>query len=600
MAIKDDKKDLKLGMTVAEMVGNSDDNFTTLFDNQDDLQTQINGKEPKIATKGTAFNKNFSTANPQMDGAASPGTADNVARGDHRHPTDTTRLAASPDGTNTLLDENNKIRTIYLSDEILGQLAYQGVWDASKNTGYPATTKKKGDYYVCSAGGKYNPDGTAIATDAEAYAVGDWAVYNGTSWDKVDNTDAVTMVNGQIGSVRTYKDAWAPDTTYYRGDMVLYQNILYVYIDATPAANKAITSGSWQPTGKLYQAATTTEQGLMSAADKTNLDANTAARHTHSNKALLDTYNQTNANIKDAVDKKHTHSNKAILDATTASYTEAEKTKLSKIDDSLLDKTFDEFGKVKDVTLNGTSVLDTADGIAKLNLAYSVELVGTTNLTVTAAQYAALKKDPTSYIILHTNANKTETLVLHRVDKIADANLYYAQIPYKSDSDGVYEFRTIAINSGTLKCSYGLHSLQDNAYKLDAMLVERDGKYYPSVKAVADFVANYVTDKVKVTDVQKPDGTSLVSGGIAKIPSLTERRGSTYYATASDAWTTGTINGKTYYGVPVDSRGFVAMANADGESIVCQLKYDFTAKTMKAYIAEKQDVMIIYEETVYA
>lgn len=32
-----------------------------------------------------------------------------------------------------------------------------------------------------------------------------------------------------------------------------------------------------------------------------------SASHTHDNKALLDTYDQTNANIKDAVDKKHSH-----------------------------------------------------------------------------------------------------------------------------------------------------------------------------------------------------------------------------------------------------------------------------------------------------
>lgn len=44
------------------------------------------------------------------------------------------------------------------------------------------------------------------------------------------------------------------------------------------------------------------------------LEANT---HTHNNKALLDTYDQTNANIKNAVDKAHEHSNKATLDKVT-------------------------------------------------------------------------------------------------------------------------------------------------------------------------------------------------------------------------------------------------------------------------------------------
>ena len=39
--------------------------------------------------------------------------------------------------------------------------------------------------------------------------------------------------------------------------------------------------------------------------------------HTHTNKALLDTYTQTEANLADAVTKKHDHSNKTVLDAIT-------------------------------------------------------------------------------------------------------------------------------------------------------------------------------------------------------------------------------------------------------------------------------------------
>lgn len=53
-----------------------------------DIQTQINGKENAF-TKNTAFNKNFSTTNPLVNGTASAGTSNTVARGDHVHPTDT-------------------------------------------------------------------------------------------------------------------------------------------------------------------------------------------------------------------------------------------------------------------------------------------------------------------------------------------------------------------------------------------------------------------------------------------------------------------------------------------------------------------------------
>lgn len=378
MAIKDNKRDVYLGQTVEEQVKNIDDNFTELYDNEDDLQTQINGKEPKISTKNTAFNKNYSTSAPKANGTASAGSADNIARGDHVHPTDTTRLAVLPDGTNALL-EDGKINTYYLPDTILGQLSYQGTFDATTTTSSAVT---KGDYYICSKAGSKNPDGTAFSA---GYAVGDWAVYNGVSWDKIDNTDAVTMVNGQIGSVKTYKGSYSSAATYYQGDIVLSNSCLYLFINGTPTAGKAVTDADyWQIFGKAYSNATTTADGLMSKEDKakvhdhsnkalldtyTQTEANLAdavsKKHSHSNKTLLDTYDQTNTNIKDAVTKKHSHSNKTVLDATTASYTTAEKTKLGKIDDSLLDVTADDIGKVKDVKVNGTSVLG-SDGVANV------------------------------------------------------------------------------------------------------------------------------------------------------------------------------------------------------------------------------------------
>ena len=51
---------------------------------------------------------------------------------------------------------------------------------------------------------------------------------------------------------------------------------------------------------------------------KTKVNAAAQGNHTHGNKALLDTYTQTEANLKDAVSKKHSHSNKAVLDGITA------------------------------------------------------------------------------------------------------------------------------------------------------------------------------------------------------------------------------------------------------------------------------------------
>ena len=93
----------------------------------------------------------------------------------------------------------------------VGALSYQGTWNASANTPTLASgVGTKGYYYVVSVAGSTNLDGI---TD---WQIGDWAVFNGTAWQKVDNTDAVTSVNGQTGTVVLgASDVGAtPNTTY--------------------------------------------------------------------------------------------------------------------------------------------------------------------------------------------------------------------------------------------------------------------------------------------------------------------------------------------------------------------------------------------------
>lgn len=78
----------------------------------------------------------------------------------------------------------------------LGAVNYKGTWDASANSPTLVSgTGIKGDYYVVSTAGSTDLDGI---TD---WSIGDWAIFNGTAWQKVDNTDAVSSVNGQVGTV---------------------------------------------------------------------------------------------------------------------------------------------------------------------------------------------------------------------------------------------------------------------------------------------------------------------------------------------------------------------------------------------------------------
>ena len=94
------------------------------------------------------------------------------------------------------LDGSGKVPVSELPAAVLGALSYQGTWNASTNTPTLASgVGTKGYYYVVSVAGSTNLDGITN------WVVGDWAVYNGTAWQKVDNTDAVTSVNGYTGTV---------------------------------------------------------------------------------------------------------------------------------------------------------------------------------------------------------------------------------------------------------------------------------------------------------------------------------------------------------------------------------------------------------------
>ena len=77
-----------------------------------------------------------------------------------------------------------------------GGLSYQGGWNASTNTPtLTSSTGVNGYYYIVSTAGSTNLDGI---TD---WQIGDWAIFNGTVWQKIDQTDLVASVNGQVGVV---------------------------------------------------------------------------------------------------------------------------------------------------------------------------------------------------------------------------------------------------------------------------------------------------------------------------------------------------------------------------------------------------------------
>lgn len=114
-----------------------------------------------------------------------------------------TTLIGAPNGV-APLDASSKLPSSYLPASILGSLKYRGTLDASTGA-YPASPAQ-GDYYVISVAGTIS---------GHAYSIGDWATYDGTQWDYVDNSIKVSSVNGAVGAVTLTTTNIAEGTSLY-------------------------------------------------------------------------------------------------------------------------------------------------------------------------------------------------------------------------------------------------------------------------------------------------------------------------------------------------------------------------------------------------
>jgi hypothetical protein len=75
-------------------------------------------------------------------------------------------------------------------------LSYQGTWNASTNTPTLASsTGTNGYYYIVSTAGSTNLNGI---TD---WAVGDWLLFNGTVWQKIDQSETLKTITSTDGSI---------------------------------------------------------------------------------------------------------------------------------------------------------------------------------------------------------------------------------------------------------------------------------------------------------------------------------------------------------------------------------------------------------------
>ena len=99
------------------------------------------------------------------------------------------------------LDSSAKVPTANLPAGLVGAVSYQGTWNAATNTpALPSAASSQGYYFVVSNAGTYL---------GISYALGDWAISNGTDWQKVDNSQNVTTVFGRQGNVTAEANDYA-------------------------------------------------------------------------------------------------------------------------------------------------------------------------------------------------------------------------------------------------------------------------------------------------------------------------------------------------------------------------------------------------------
>jgi len=106
----------------------------------------------------------------------------------------TSSATITSDGSSTLTTKG------YVDGLITGATIYRGAWDPSGG-GYGSpdlstVTQTSGYYYICSAAGTAEPNGTG--TEPDTWETGDWVIYNDVSgtgqWQKIDNSSVLSGV----------------------------------------------------------------------------------------------------------------------------------------------------------------------------------------------------------------------------------------------------------------------------------------------------------------------------------------------------------------------------------------------------------------------
>lgn len=112
------------------------------------------------------------------------------------------------------------LKTVSSISNAIGALNYKGTWNASTNTPALASSAgTKGDYYVVSVAG-----GTAL-NGISNWGVGDWATFNGSTWQRVeggaDGNFVALSATGNVtldGGTFVFNEAGADKDFRFEGD----------------------------------------------------------------------------------------------------------------------------------------------------------------------------------------------------------------------------------------------------------------------------------------------------------------------------------------------------------------------------------------------
>jgi hypothetical protein len=324
------------------------------------------------------------------------------------------------------LDSNGKVPLTQINDALIGNVNYQGLWNASTNTptlANPPSSGTKGYYYIVSTAGMFA---------SISFEVGDWIISNGSAWQKVDNTDAVSSVFGRTGNVTAANGDYntsqvTENTNLYFTNARAIASVLTGYTSGagTISAADTILSAIQKLNGNIGALVTgvssvngktgvvtliTTDiaegtnlyftQARVSA--NTDVAANTAARHAA---VTLGTANGLSLNTQQlSLGLASAGVTGALSGTDWSTFNSKQNALINPVTGSGSDNRVPKF-------INGTEIIDSSifDGPTQVSITNELAVADTSNnyliITPNDGTNTAITSNPTRPLLIHTNSS---------------------------------------------------------------------------------------------------------------------------------------------------------------------------------------------------